>query len=40
VQSAGAPFGVGFVAALLYFGLVRPKLVAATVPPVPPRLPR
>jgi uncharacterized protein len=40
VQSAGAPFGVGFVAALLYFGLVRPKLVAATVPPPPPRLPR
>ncbi|HEX8930374.1 MAG TPA: sulfite exporter TauE/SafE family protein [Actinomycetota bacterium] len=40
VQSAGAPFGVGFVAALLYFGLVRPKLVAATVPPAPPRLPR
>ena len=39
VQSAGAPFGVGFVAALLYFGLVRPKLVAATVPP-PPRSPR
>ena len=39
VQSAGAPFGVGFVAALLYFGLVRPKLVAATVPP-PPRPPR
>ena len=37
VQSAGAPFGVGFVAALLYFGLVRPKLVAATVPPPPPR---
>ena len=32
VQSAGAPFGVGFVAALLYFGLVRPKLVAASVP--------
>jgi uncharacterized protein len=40
VQSAGAPFGVGFVAALLYFGLVRPKLVAATVPPGPPPLPR
>jgi uncharacterized protein len=40
VQSAGAPFGVGFVAALLYFGLVRPKLVAATVPPAPPRPPR
>jgi uncharacterized membrane protein YfcA len=40
VQSAGAPFGIGFVAALLYFGLVRPKLVAATVPPPPPRLPR
>jgi uncharacterized membrane protein YfcA len=38
VQSAGAPFGVGFVAALVYFGLVRPKLVAATVqlgPPLP-----
>jgi uncharacterized membrane protein YfcA len=28
VQSAGAPFGIGFVAALVYFGLVRPKLVA------------
>jgi uncharacterized membrane protein YfcA len=40
VQSAGAPFGVGFVAALLYFGLVRPKLAAATVPPAPPRPPR
>ncbi|HEX8861499.1 MAG TPA: sulfite exporter TauE/SafE family protein [Actinomycetes bacterium] len=40
VQSAGAPFGVGFVAALLYFGLVRPKLLAATVPPPRPRLPR
>jgi uncharacterized membrane protein YfcA len=32
VQSAGAPFGVGFVAALVYFGLVRPKLVAASLP--------
>ncbi len=40
VQSAGAPFGVGFVAALLYFGLVRPKLLAATGPPPRPRLPR
>ena len=28
VQSAGAPFGIGFVAALFYFGLVRPKLTA------------
>jgi uncharacterized membrane protein YfcA len=40
VQSAGAPFGVGFVAALLYFGLVRPKLVAATVAPARSQLPR
>jgi uncharacterized membrane protein YfcA len=28
VQSAGAPFGIGFVAALVYFGLLRPKLIA------------
>jgi len=40
VQTAGAPFGIGFVAALLYFGLVRPKLVAATVPLRPERLGR
>jgi uncharacterized membrane protein YfcA len=40
VQSAGAPFGVGFVAALVYFGLVRPKLVAASLPvPGGPRAP-
>jgi uncharacterized membrane protein YfcA len=35
VQLAGAPLGLGFVAALAYFGLVRPRLVAA----VPPRRP-
>jgi uncharacterized membrane protein YfcA len=40
VQSAGAPFGVGFVAALLYFGLVRPKLVAATAAPAGHQLAR
>ena len=34
VQLAGAPLGLGFVAALAYFGLVRPRLVAA-VPPRP-----
>ena len=28
LQSAGAPFGIGFVAALVYFGMLRPKLVA------------
>ena len=28
VQLAGAPLGLGFVAALAYFGLVRPRLVA------------
>ena len=28
VQLAGAPLGVGFVAALAYFGLLRPRLVA------------
>jgi uncharacterized membrane protein YfcA len=30
VQLAGAPLGLGFVAALAYFGLVRPRLAAAT----------
>jgi hypothetical protein len=28
VQLAGAPLGLGFVAALAYFGLLRPRLVA------------
>ena len=32
VQLAGAPLGLGFVAALAYFGLVRPRLVAAVEP--------
>ena len=32
VQLAGAPLGLGFVAALAYFGLVRPRLVAAVQP--------
>jgi uncharacterized protein len=30
VQLVGAPLGLGFVAALAYFGLLRPQLVAAT----------
>jgi uncharacterized membrane protein YfcA len=30
VQLVGAPLGLGFVAALAYFGLIRPQLVAAT----------
>jgi uncharacterized membrane protein YfcA len=30
VQLAGAPLGLGFVAALAYFGLVRPRLATAT----------
>jgi hypothetical protein len=29
VQLVGAPLGVGFLAALAYFGLLRPRLVAA-----------
>jgi hypothetical protein len=32
MQLAGAPLGLGFVAALAYFGLVRPRLVAAVQP--------
>jgi uncharacterized protein len=47
VQLAGAPLGLGFVAALAYFGLLRPRLVAAVVavpalakPPDPTRLGR
>jgi uncharacterized protein len=32
VQLVGAPLGLGFVAALAYFGLVRPRLVAAVRP--------
>jgi uncharacterized membrane protein YfcA len=32
VQLAGAPLGLGFVAALAYFGLIRPRLVAAVQP--------
>jgi hypothetical protein len=37
VLSAGAPFGVGFVAALVYFSRIRPRLVAAIpVPAFPP----
>jgi uncharacterized protein len=44
VQLVGAPLGLGFVAALAYFGLLRPRLVAA-VPalaerPTPTRLMR
>jgi uncharacterized protein len=34
VQLVGAPLGLGFVAALAYFGLIRPRLVTA-VPPRP-----
>jgi hypothetical protein len=34
VQLVGAPLGLGFVAALAYFGLLRPRLVAA-VPTLP-----
>ena len=47
VQLVGAPLGVGFVAALAYFGLLRPRLVAAvqvgpapTERPAPSRLSR
>jgi hypothetical protein len=29
VQLVGAPLGLGFVAARAYFGLLRPRLVAA-----------
>jgi hypothetical protein len=29
VQLVGAPLGLGFVAALAYFGLLRPRLIAA-----------
>lgn len=29
VQLVGAPLGLGFLAALAYFGLLRPRLVAA-----------
>jgi uncharacterized membrane protein YfcA len=36
VQLIGAPIGLGFVAALAYFGLLRPRLVAA--PPTVPAL--
>ena len=32
VQLVGAPLGVGFVAALAYFGLIRPRLVPAVQP--------
>ena len=32
VQLVGAPLGLGFVAALAYFGLVRPRLVTAVQP--------
>jgi hypothetical protein len=35
-QLVGAPLGVGFLAGLAYFGLLRPRLVAA----VPTRLVR
>jgi hypothetical protein len=34
VQLVGAPLGLGLVAALAYFGLLRPRLVAA-VPTLP-----
>jgi uncharacterized membrane protein YfcA len=40
VQLVGAPLGLGLVAALAYFGLVRPRLVAAAEPPVSTRLRR
>ena len=47
VQLVGAPLGVGFVAGLAYFGLLRPRLVAAVQtgpgpakPQVPTRLTR
>ena len=40
VQLVGAPLGVGFVAALAYFGLLRPRLVAAVqVGPAPTERP-
>jgi hypothetical protein len=46
-QLVGAPLGLGFVAALAYFGLLRPRLIAAVqaVPalaerPAPTRLMR
>ena len=31
IQALGAPFGVGFVASIVYFARVRPELEAATV---------
>ena len=36
MQLVGAPLGLGFLAALAYFGLLRPRPVAAvrTVPPM------
>jgi hypothetical protein len=47
VQLVGAPLGLGFVAALAYFGLLRPQLIAAgqampvlVEPPDPTRLTR
>jgi uncharacterized protein len=42
VQLVGAPIGLGFVAALAYFGLLRPRLVAAprTVPALASDQPR
>ncbi|MFL6218039.1 MAG: sulfite exporter TauE/SafE family protein, partial [Actinomycetes bacterium] len=40
VQLVGAPLGLGLVAALAYFGLVRPRLAAAAEPPVSTRLRR
>jgi hypothetical protein len=42
VQLVGAPIGLGFVAALAYFGLLRPRLVAAprTVPALASGRPR
>jgi hypothetical protein len=40
VQLVGAPLGLGLVAALAYFGLVGPRLVAAAEPPVSTRLRR
>ena len=33
LQAAGAPLGFGFLVALVYFGLVRPKVAAAMSPP-------
>jgi hypothetical protein len=42
VQLVGAPIGLGFVAALAYLGLLRPRLVAAprTVPALASGRPR